>query len=160
MADVFLMGTAGSTSDPNRSAWRDSIKAACTAKDITYFDPSVLTWDEFAMRREAQAMASCRVIVMAIMSHTPAFGSLSEAGWAAFSALKRKQAFGLYVDPNYAGDSSEAEASRRARRLVHAHAMELMKEFPADDLFVAQTLQELEDWTINSALRKKQQPAP
>src|SRR5258707_1122152 len=152
MADVFLMGTAGSTGDPGRSTWRDSIKAACTAKDITYFDPSVLTWDEFAMRREAQAMASCRVIVMAIMSHTPAFGSLSETGWSAYSAIRRKQAFGLYVDPHFVGDSSEAEASRRARKLVHAHALELMKEFPADDLFVAMTLKELEDWTIKSAL--------
>src|SRR5258708_3423118 len=157
MADIFLMGTVGNPEDPNYSRWREPIKAACAAMGITYFDPTVLTWDEGAMRREAAAMASCRVIVMAIVNRTPAIAALAESGWAAIGTMQRKQAFGLYIELDYPGVDNEAESSRRARKLVNAHALELVREFPNEDLFVAQTLPQLTEWTIKAALRKKHQ---
>ena len=162
MADVFLMGTVGD------SRWRDPFKAACRAAGITCFDPRVSVWTEEAGRREAEALQQARIVVMAITPETASIASLAESGWAALSALKRKQAFGLYVDPAVndldepppdhrehalepqPNDNLE-EASSRARKLVINHVTELAREFPDLNLFIARSLDELQAWMIATA---------
>jgi hypothetical protein len=171
MVDVFLMGTAGKITDPNRSMWREPFKTACTEHGITFFDPVVSEWNEEAQRREVDALATAKVIVMVITSDTPAIASLAESGWAAMSALQRKQAFGLYIDPQYkgqkiteptmmvrvesmipgSGQDSVDDASRRARKLVNSHATRLSTQFPTLNLYVARSLDELKDWTMDTA---------
>src|SRR6476646_736192 len=103
MVDVFLMGTAGSMTDPHRSKWREPIKAICKRLGVQYYDPTEQTrdWDETMGRREVEIMKECKVIVMAITGDTAGFASLAESGWAALSALKRGQAFGLYITPEF-----------------------------------------------------------
>ncbi|HVO41684.1 MAG TPA: hypothetical protein VMT34_03620, partial [Aggregatilineales bacterium] len=91
----------------------------------------------------------------------------------ALSAVKRKQAFGLYVDTMFLGEGFDAstsqasldimeyllsgkearadeltDASRRARKLVEGHAQELAKEFPELNMFIAPSPRALRDWTI------------
>jgi hypothetical protein len=177
MADVFLMGTAGGLDDPQRSAWREPIKAACAQYGITCYDPVVSEWDDEAMRREVEALRAARVIVMAITADTAGIASLAESGWAALSALQRKQAFGLYIDVKPAGGKFDArmtqesstlinilfgrirarstaelaEASHRARKLVGGHAQELTAQFPELNLYVARNLHDLTEWTVATA---------
>lgn len=183
MADVFLMGTAGNFEDKKRSMWREPIKTACAKVGITCFDPVVPEWNEAAMKAEFEALITARVITMAITANTSGFGSLAESGWAALSALKRGQAFGLFVDktffmegfdPRLSQASSDllnmlvgkdqskdakalADASRRARKLVDGHAHELAKQFPELNLFVAEDLESLRDWTVKTALERRAQ---
>ena len=181
MADVFLMGTAGKLDDPKRSLWREPIKAACQKNGITFFDPVQPEWNEDAMRQEVEAMRTARVIVMAITADTAGIASLAESGWAALSALQRKQAFGLYVQ-TFAGQEFNArvsqesstlinllfgrgnkkdtaemlEASQRARKLVGGHAKELAAQFPELNLYIAHYLNDLADWTIATAQKLSQ----
>ncbi len=157
---VFLMGT---TAD---SQWREPIKAACAAEGISVFDPRVPIWDEAASRREADALQQAQVIVMAITGETLSFGALAESGWAALSALKRHQAVGLYIDPHYVDQAGEPpsaaspkEASERARQLVRQHAARLAEQFPALNLYLAQDLADLRDWTLRAA-KARLAPAP
>src|SRR5437870_4862697 len=103
MVDVFLMGTAGNYNDPNRSLWREPIKTACAKVGIECYDPVVGVWDEETGRREAEALLTARVLVMAITSDTVGVASLAESGWTVCSAMLRRQAVGLYVDPEYKG---------------------------------------------------------
>jgi hypothetical protein len=177
MADVFLMGTAGGPDDPQRSAWREPIKAACAQYGITCFDPVVSEWDDDAMRREIEALRVARVIVMAITADTAGIASLAESGWVALSALQRKQAFGLYIDVKSFGKKLDArvsqessslinillsrgkarstaeliEASHRARKLVGGHAQELTTQFPELNLYMARNLHDLTEWTVATA---------
>jgi hypothetical protein len=169
MVDVFLMGTAGSMTDPHRSRGREPIKAICKQLGVQYYDPTEQTrdWDETMGRREVETVKECKVIVMAITGDTAGFASLAESGWAALSALKRGQAFGLYITPEfvdrkmgplqrlgskidalfgYKYDSEEA-ASRRARTLSLGHAMTLAMQFPDVELFIANDLPKLTSWT-------------
>ena len=185
MADVFLMGTAGSGDDPQRSAWREPIKAACAQNGITCFDPVVSEWDDDAMRREVKALRTARVIVMAITADTASIASLAESGWVALSALQRKQAFGLYIDAKLSGKGVDArltqesstlinillgrgrarstaelvEASHRARKLVGGHAQELAVQFPELNLYVAPSLHDLTEWTVATARKLSQTPS-
>ena len=184
--DVFLMGTAGKLDDPKRSMWREPIKVACAQHGITCFDPVVANWDDEAMRREVDALRTARIIVMAITADTAGIASLAESGWAAMSALARRQAFGLYVDnmfvaegfnPRLSQDSSSlieflfgkdadqnptelADVSRRARKLVGGHAAELAKQFPQINLYVAPDLDSLSKWTVDTAQKLLKQPPP
>ena len=184
--DVFLMGTAGKLDDPKRSMWREPIKAACAEHGITCFDPVVPNWNDDAMRREVEALRTARIIVMAITADTAGIASLAESGWAALSALARRQAFGLYVDnmfvaegfnPRVSQDSSSlieylfgkdadqnptelADVSRRARKLVGGHAAELAKQFPQINLYVAPDLESLGKWTVETAQKLLKQPPP
>ncbi len=176
MIDVFLMGTAGSFNDPNRSMWREPIKAACTKLGIVCFDPVVPVWTEANGKVEADALHQARVLVMAIMPNTAGVASLSESGWAVLSAILRKQAVGIFIDPDYKGtrvkqstltiqraemtnDGTETieEASRRARKLVNSHATNLVKQFPMLNMFVAKNLDELTRWTVATAQKMRQQ---
>jgi hypothetical protein len=185
-ADVFLMGTAGKYGDPKRSMWREPIKAACAKHGITCFDPVVPNWDDEAMRREVEALRTARVVVMAITADTSGIASLAESGWAALSALARRQAFGLYVDnmfvaegfnPRVSQDSRSlieylfgkdadqnptelADVSRRARKLVSGHAAELARQFPQMNLYVAPDLESLTTWTVETALKMLKQSPP
>jgi hypothetical protein len=130
-------------------------------------------------RREIEIMKECKVIVMAITGDTAGFASMAESGWAALSALKRGQAFGLYITPEFVDrkmgpaqrlgskidalfgfnyDSEEA-ASRRARTLSLGHAMTLATQFPEVDLYIAHDLQKLTSWT-ETTLRKLKTPQP
>lgn len=163
-AIVFLMGTAGN------SQWREPIKAACAAEGISVFDPVVPDWNAEAQRREVEALRHARIVLMAITSETAGVASLAESGWTALSALKRQQAIGLYIDPNYvekaesilsgqselphrdkrATDTIES-ASQRARRLVRQHAEQLSKQFPELNLYIAQDLADLQAWTLRTA---------
>ncbi len=178
--DVFLMGTAG------ESKWRDPIKAACAQYGITFFDPIVPEWNEEAMRQEIKALRTARVLVMAITADTAGIASLAESGWAALSALQRKQAFGLYVDVEIVQkqvdplltqgsinirdlllgqgkkDNTGAlyTASNRARKLVDGHAQELAAEFPGLDMYVAHSLPDLIAWTIRIAQKRLHLPRP
>ncbi len=171
MADVFLMGTAG------QSKWRDPIKAACAKHGITFFDPIVSDWNDESMRREVEALRAARILVMAITADTAGIASLAESGWAALSAVQRKQAFGLYIDVEFLKkkadpmmtqgsmnirdlflghgnpDSTSAlyTASDRARKLVDGHAQELTAEFPGLNMYVAHSLSDLTVWTIQTA---------
>src|SRR5260221_1089911 len=186
MADVFLMGTSGSPTDPNRSRWREPIKEACKRAGISYFDPVVSEWNEAAMQAELDALRTARVIAMAVTADTAGLASLAESGWAALSAVQRNQAFGIFIDimfvaegvdprmsiaskdllqailgkkkNNESGTPSHAEqladASRRARKLVGGHANELAKQFPELNLFVAGSVRELAEWTVNTAKLK------
>jgi hypothetical protein len=86
-ADIFLMGTAGRFDDPNRSTWREPIKKACTEIGISCFDPVVPEWNEEAGRREAEALRSAKVIVLAITADTVGMASLAESGWTVLSAV-------------------------------------------------------------------------
>lgn len=172
MADVFLMGTAGRADDPHRSPWREPIKIACTKAGITYFDPVVNEWDDEAMRREVEALATARVLVMAVTADTAGVASLAESGWAALSALLRKQSVGLYIDQNFKGEKITQStvmvrldtllgrgpetievASRRARKLVNSHATKLATQFPGLNIHVAKDLDELARWTVETAHR-------
>jgi hypothetical protein len=174
MVDVFLMGTAGSTTDPGRSRWREPFKEACAKVGIECFDPVVPEWNEAARQREADALRAAKVIVMAITSDTVALGSLAESGWAALSALHRKQAFGLFIDvqfrgegvvstqmvklENYTGTGPDTveEASRRARKLVVSHANHLTQQFPDLNFYVAKSMEDLKLWTVETAKRLSQ----
>lgn len=179
MVDVFLMGTAGSVTDPHRSNWREPIKATCKQLGVQYYDPTEQTrdWDETMGRHEVAIMKECKVIVMAITADTAGLASLAESGWAALSALKRGQAFGLYITPEFEDktmgpvqrlgskidalmghkyDSVEA-ASRRARTLALGHAISLAMEFPDLELFVANDLAKLTNWS-ETTLRKLKTP--
>jgi hypothetical protein len=175
MADVFLMGTAGKLDDPRRSLWREPIKAACQKNGISFFDPVLPQWNDDAMRQEIEALRTARVIVMAITADTAGIASLAESGWAALSALQRKQAFGLYVqtfagqdfNPRVSQESSSLinllfgrgkrdtaemlRASQRARKLVGGHAKELAAQFPDLNLYVAHDLNDLTEWTVATA---------
>ncbi len=179
MADVFLMGTAG------ESNWREPVKAACARYGITCFDPVVPVWDDEAMRREVTALRNAHVLVMAITADTAGIASLAESGWAALSAIQRKQAFGLYVDVEISDkkinpmltqgslnirdlflakekkeDTTSAlyTASNRARKLVGGHAHELAAEFPGLDMYVARSLSDLTEWTIKEAKKRLHLP--
>ncbi len=101
MVDIFLMGTAGA------STWREPIKAECARLGISCFDPVVPEWNEAARKRETEALQNAKVIIMAITSETAGIASLAESGWAAVSAMLRRQAFGIYVDPVF-GDEEQA----------------------------------------------------
>ena len=198
MADVFLMGTSGSANDPNRSRWREPIKEACERAGISCFDPVLPEWNEEAMQAELDALRTARVIAMAVTADTAGLASLAESGWAALSALQRKQAFGIFIDTMFMAtgiapnvdltmsvaskdllqalmghkktdepvSESEgtieqlAEASRRARKLVGGHANELAKQFPELNLFVAGSVRELAEWTVNTAKLKANEPRP
>ena len=179
MIDVFLMGTAGSYDDPKRPLWREPIKEACRKLGISCFDPVVPVWNEDAQAHEVEAMVEAKVIVMGITAHTASIASLAESGWAALSAIKRKQAFGLFVDTMFLGEGFDVtmsqasmdivqyllnsketndemtEASRRARKLVEGHAQELAKDFPDLNLFIASSPRALRDWTIETVQRMK-----
>lgn len=176
MIDVFLMGTAGRLNDPNRSNWREPIKEACAKVGIACFDPVVPVWTEERGKIEVAALQQARVVVMAITPDTAGVGSLSESGWAVLSAFLRKQAVGIYVDPEYNGErvkqstfsiqrselindgtESIGDASRRARKLVNSHARNLTSQFPNLNLFVAQNLQELTAWTVSTAQKLRHQ---
>ncbi len=175
MVDVFLMGTAGNYNDPDRSLWREPIKAACAKIGIECFDPVVPVWTEDYGRIEAEALRKARVLVMAITADTVGVASLAESGWAVLSAVLRKQAVGLYVDPEYKGESAAQstamarmddlinggaetieDASRRARKLVKSHAAKLATQFPELNLFVARDLKELAQWTVTTAKKMRQ----
>src|SRR5258705_12152416 len=148
MTDVFLMGTAGNADDPKRSLWREPIKAECAKFGIDCFDPILPVWQEENARLEAEALHQAKILVMAITADTVGVASLAESGWTVLSAVMRKQAVGVYVDPEYAGErtalstvilridamfnSAETieDASRRARKLVISHATDLVKQFP------------------------------
>ncbi len=176
MVDVFLMGTSGRFDDPNRSMWREPIKAACAKHGIECFDPVVPEWNEESGRVEAEALRKARVLVMCITSDTVAMASLAESGWAVLSAILRHQAVGLFIDPEFKGErssqstiairidtlinrSSETieDASRRARKLVNSHAISLTNQFPTLDLYVAKHLDDLTVWTVQAAQRMRQQ---
>ncbi|MCE7948945.1 MAG: galactokinase [Chloroflexi bacterium CFX4] len=163
-AQIFLMGTVG------KSQWREPIKAACAAEGISVFDPVVPEWNQESMRREADALQHAHIILMAITDETPSVGSLAESGWAALSALKRHQALGLYIDPDYVesasplsgwrideahGDQHAADtiesASQRARKLVTHHAGRLTEQFPEMAIYVAADLDDLQNWAIRTA---------
>ncbi|PJF36483.1 MAG: galactokinase [Candidatus Thermofonsia Clade 1 bacterium] len=159
-AIVFLMGTAGN------SQWREPIKAACAAEGISAFDPVVPNWDEAASRREAEALQRAQVVLMAITAETASLGALAESGWTALSALKRHQALGLYVDPNYVASAepqAEAQqanmratalledASQRARKLVIQHAARLVAQFPELNIYLAKDLADLQAWAVRTA---------
>jgi hypothetical protein len=173
--DIFLMGTAGSYNDPNRALWREPIKAACAKIGVTCYDPVVPTWDESAAQREADALANCRILIMAVTAHTSGVGSLAESGWMVASAMMRKQTVGIWIDPSFEGtkvtqatmmvrremlkqmaaaDTLE-DSSRRARKLVLSHARKLVEQFPALELYVAKDLQDLTDWTVRTAQELK-----
>ncbi len=182
MVDVFLMGTAGKYDDPSRSLWREPIKEACAKHGITCFDPVVPDWNDEAMRREIEALRTARVIAMAITADTAGIASLAESGWAALSAVQRKQAFGLYLDTSFVaqefnprmsvstsnlldflfGKDREKnnpeliEASHRARKLVGGHAQDLASEFPNLNLYIAQDLEDLCGWTVSTAQKLRQ----
>ena len=171
MVDVFLMGTSGNYNDPKRSMWREPIKAECQKIGLTYYDPVVPVWTEELGRREVEALQAARILVMAITSDTVGVASLAESGWSVLSAILRKQAVGMYIDPEYQGEKiTEStmmvrmedilkginvetidEASRRARKLVKSHAINLRHQFPALGLYVAESLPELTTWTITTA---------
>jgi hypothetical protein len=185
MADVFLMGTAGKPDDPQRSAWREPIKAACAQYGITCFDPVVSEWNDEAMRHEIEALREARVIVMAITADTVGIASLAESGWVALSAVQRKQAFGLFVDVKSFGKKFDVrmtqesrrlvnillgrgrarstaeliEASHRARKLVDGHAQELSAQFPELNLYMARNLHDLTEWTVATARKLIQSPS-
>lgn len=164
MVKVFLMGTVGD------SRWRETFKKAFTERGIGFFDPRVATWTEADSRREVEELGRADIIVMAITPDTASIGALAESGWAALSAVLRKQAFGLYIDPavndldepGTAGpDSATAlsphpndnleEASRRARRLTIDHATALHQQYPETSLYLASSLDDLLRWSVATA---------
>src|SRR5258708_16895821 len=171
MVDIFLMGTSGNYNDPKRSLWRERIKAECQKVGLTYFDPVVPVWTEELGRREVEALQSARILIMAITSDTVGMASLAESGWSVLSAILRKQAVGMYIDPEFRGEKTTQstmmvrldeirkgtnietidEASRRARKLVKSHATNLRQQFPSLNLYVAETLPDLTVWTITTA---------
>ena len=138
MADVFLMGTAGSYDDPNRPKWREPIKQACTKAGISCFDPVVSVWNDDAMRRELEALRTARVIVLAITSDTSGIASLAESGWAALSAVQRKQAFGIYVDIMFIAEGVDPRMSIASKDLVKALLGQIkgdsQQQTPADQI--------------------------
>ncbi len=177
MTDVFLMGTSGSANDPKRSKWREPIKAVCKQLGLDCYDPTSITgnWDETVGRHEVALLQESKIVVMAITADTAGVGSLAESGWAALSALKRGQAFALYISPAFTDtqmgpiqrlgsridtlfghkyDSLEA-SSRRARILTLGHAMTFAKEFPDVDFYIANDLDHLTSW-VSNRLRKLQ----
>jgi Nucleoside 2-deoxyribosyltransferase like len=170
MADVFLMGTAGQYSDPSRSMWREPIKDGLRKLNVTFYDPVQKTWTEEAAAREAQAMVTAKILVMAILPNTAGIAGLAESGWMVLSAVLRKQMVGIFVDPVYEGtkysngtmmirremllnsppDTLE-ESSRRARKLVNSHARKLGEQFPKVNLYIAKDLTDLTEWTLRTA---------
>src|SRR5258708_12590849 len=86
MADVFLMGTSGKFDDPQRSKWRDPIKAACAKAGITCFDPVVPEGNDAAMKAEIEALRTSHVIVMPVTSDPAVIPPPPQHGWAPLSA--------------------------------------------------------------------------
>src|SRR5262245_57543721 len=118
MATVFLMGTAGKYDDPNRSQWREPIKAACVKAGISFFDPVVPSYNNAAVKAEVDALRVAGVIVMAITADTAGIASLAESGWAALSAVQRKQAFGIYVDSMFVAEGFDPRLSQASSDLI------------------------------------------
>ena len=166
MVNVFLMGTVGD------SRWREPFKRAFTQAGITCFDPRVATWTEADGQREAEALQKADIVVMAITPETASIASLAESGWAALSALRRTQAFGLFVDtrvndldePGSLNKGPAAallphlnanleEASTRARKLVIDHALTLNQQHPHVGFYLAHSLNDLLDWSLATARR-------
>lgn len=157
---VFLMGTAGSYDDPNRSKWREPFKKACAAIGVTTFDPVVRVWDEEAGKREVEALKKAKILVTVIVPDTAGIAALAESGWTVVSALQRKQKVVLFIDPNVntsdtRTDQGEtvAEASRRARHLVVEHAKSLLGEFwqLGSEIYLAGDLADAEKQTVKFA---------
>jgi hypothetical protein len=171
MVNVFLMGTVGD------SRWREPFKKAFAQQGISFFDPRVATWTEADGRREAEELGRADIVVMAITPDTASIGALAESGWAALSAILRKQAFGLYIDPTvndldepgipgkgpstalhpHPNDNLE-EASARARKLTIDHATALHQEHPQADLYLARSLDDLLNWAVSTAQRLAARP--
>ena len=91
---------------------------ACTQHGITCFDPVVPNWNDEAMNREVEALRTARIIVMAITADTAGIASLAESGWAALSALARRQAFGLYVDNMFVAEGFNPRVSQDSSSLI------------------------------------------
>jgi hypothetical protein len=167
MTDVFLMGTIGV------SGWREPVKEACASAGVSCFDPIVPEWNEEARQREISALETAKVIVMAILPDTASIASLAESGWAAMSALKRGQKFGIYIDPDvhdldttstrslgglmldvfFGGrrpNDSVEDASKRARQLVLGHMSALLSDYPDPRLYSASSLEDLRAWAIRT----------
>src|SRR5258708_17398145 len=101
MADVFLMGTSGSPTDPNRSRWREPIKEACKRAGISYFDPVVSEWNEAAMQAELDALRTARVIAMAVKDETTGLGALARRVLGALCAVPHKLGFLIFFEDIY-----------------------------------------------------------
>ncbi|MBX3083682.1 MAG: hypothetical protein KF716_18760 [Anaerolineae bacterium] len=162
MTDVFLMGTIDAK--PGQPAgWREPIKQACSRRGLACFDPTVEKWTPADAEREAHALTSAKLIVMAITSASESVGTLAESGWAFLNALTRRQTFALFVDttfvtkelPATADAQKSNTASRRARELVHEHAERFTKSYKMPDVYIANTLSELTIWVVNRIERMK-----
>ena len=135
---VILFGSIGGD-------WREKhIIPVLDELGVSYFDPRTSpTWTEDMGRREAEVMEHCEVNVMYFNHTSPAFGGLTEAGWAALGTVQREQTFILCIERDYtvsypwwarfipgarARFDMIEDYSNRARFLVFEHAKKLAKD--------------------------------
>ncbi|MBZ0304096.1 MAG: hypothetical protein K8J31_30450, partial [Anaerolineae bacterium] len=84
-----------------QGGWREaSVIPVLEELGVSYYHPASPTgeWYQELGDREADYMAHCETIVMVINTLSPAFTSLTEAGWAALGACQRGQQFILQID--------------------------------------------------------------
>lgn len=141
-----------------RGGWREThIIPVLDELGVSYFNPITGTdWTEDMGRREGEAMEHCETILMFFNDTSPAFGGLTEAGWAALRSHQRQQTFILCVQKEYtlsrpwwarvlpgAGQWADMieEYARRCRFLVHEHAQRLARDDPR--LIVVETLDDV-----------------
>jgi hypothetical protein len=162
MPDVFLMGTIDAK--PGQPAgWREPIKQACARRGLSCYDPTVANWTPADGEREAQALTTARLVVMAITNASESMGTLAESGWTFLNVLARRQAFAFYVDTKFATQEMPAtvdaqksnSASRRSRELVNQHAQRFVQSYNLPDVYIAKSLNELTIWVVNRIERMK-----
>jgi hypothetical protein len=143
-----------------RGDWREQhIIPVLDELGVSYFNPITGTeWTEEMGRREGEVMAHCKTVVMVFNDTSPAFGGLTEAGWAALGSHRRQQTFILCVQTAYtlarpwwvrllpgAGRFADLieEYAQRCRFLVLEHARHLAEDDPR--LIVVDTIDEVAD---------------
>ncbi|MCB9452269.1 MAG: hypothetical protein H6672_12580 [Anaerolineaceae bacterium] len=161
-AQVALFGSMG-------GEWREKVVIPVLKElGVSYFHPggAGTTWTEAMGVQEVEALSQAETVVMVINSLSPAFGSLSEAGWIALGCMRRNQTYLMYIETTYKvntpkwynyvpGLKRRLEAiedySNRARLLGKEHARRLAKEVP--NLTVTDQIEE-----IATILRQKYSP--
>lgn len=142
---VGLFGTCGG------STWRDAFMALLSQHNIAAFNPQVDNWTPELADIEAWHLANDQLILFPVTDETYGFGSLSETGFSAMSALSlnANRFVLMYIAPEVnealkQASPEQADASRRARKLVMAH----LAQSAHPNVFVATSLQDMLDKTL------------
>lgn len=151
--DVFLMGTAGDYNDPNRSMWREPIKAMLASMGLIAFDPVKANWTPADTAIEADAMNVAPILVVYVSTITSGIASLVEIGFAILRAVLQNKVVILCVE-QYATKTPQNDDSRRGRATAITNINLLSAELP-DTVIVATNLADLQRQVYEQARQLK-----